>query len=304
MSSFDHILLIGFGGPTQPEEVEPFLKNLTHKAPLSKERFAEIIEHYRQIGGKSPYNEQVTTFFNRLKESLFFDGFETPVFLAMRNWKPDLKTAFDLIKKQGFKRGLGIVLAPHRSSISFGRYVLSVKQAAAEAGAKGYQIEYLKPWHDHALFIRAHERMILETLAEQDVKGIANVHLIFCAHAIPLEAARDSCYVEEIESSSRRIARKLECPSWQVAYQSAPRMSKMDWLEPDILSLMRDWQEGPKTAVMIPVGFLCDNKEILYDLDIDACREAELEGIKVVRSKTVLQTPEILEMFTELIKHA
>jgi protoporphyrin/coproporphyrin ferrochelatase len=304
MRSFDHILLIGFGAPTQPEEVKPFLKDLTHKAPLSPERFAEIAEHYNQIGGKSPYNEQVTAFFNRLKQSLLYTGFETPLFLAMRNWKPDLKTAFEAIKKLGLKRGLGIVLAPHRSGISFGRYVLSVKQAADEAGAKGYQIEYLKPWHDHALFIRAHERMILETLAAQEVNGTENAHLIFCAHAIPLEAAKDSCYVEEIESSSRRIARKLECPSWQVAYQSAPRTSRIAWLEPDILSLMRDWQEGSKTAVMIPIGFLCDNKEILYDLDIDARREAELEGIKVVRSKTVLQTPEILEMFTELIQHA
>ena len=307
---FDHLLVIGFGGPTAPEEVVPFLKVVTQGTDVPEARLQQVAQHYAQTGGFSPYNAHTFRLVEKLKKSLRQAGIHLPIFTGMRNWHPFLAETLAEIKAKNLKKGIGIILAPHRSEASFGRYVRSVEQALAEVqadglptGQAGIRYEYVKPWHGHPLFIEAQAdrvRASLEPLEPAERKGS---HLIFCAHSIPMEIARSSRYAEEFRESSERVAQALQHPAWSIAYQSRSGPPKQPWLEPDILSVIRSLkQKGSHSVVVVPIGFLSDHTEVLYDLDLEARQEAQKAEIAFRRASTVMDHPKFVAMFAELTR--
>jgi ferrochelatase len=300
---FDHILVIGFGGPTRPEEVLPFLKVVTKGSNVPEERLAQVAKHYEATGGSSPYNEHTFRLVEKLKKSLKADGVMLPVFTGMRNWHPFLAETLAGIKQRGFVKGIGVILAPHRSQASFDRYVRSVDEAIAETGAAGLKFDYLKPWHTHPLFIQAQADRVRGTLDTLDPGQKEGAHLLFCAHSIPVEMARASHYAEEFRESSERVAKELNHSGWSIAYQSRSGPPTQPWLEPDILSVIRGLkQKGWRAVVPVPIGFLSDHTEVLYDLDIEAQREARAAEIGFRRAPTVMDHPKFVEMLTALIR--
>lgn len=293
---FDHLLLIGFGGPTRPEEVRPFLEEVTRGQPIPEARLREVASHYEKIGGVSPYNESVFRLKKALSGNLAERGISLPVFVGMRNWHPFLKEGILEIKKEGLQKGIGIVLAPHRSPASYEKYIQSVAEAKIRAQALDIQYEYLKPWHCHPFFIEAQADRIRE-------KDFRDAFLLFTAHSIPLEMARGCRYAEEIEQSSALAAQALGISRWKVAYQSRSGSPREPWLEPDVLSVVHHLKEkGEKKIMLVPIGFLSENAEILYDLDMEAKNEAERIGIESRRSPTVMDHPKFVEMLGELIQ--
>ena len=296
---FDHLLLIGFGGPAQPEEVEPFLREVARGAAnLPESRLKEVLHHYEIIGGASPYNESAFRLFRNLEESLPRNEIQLPLFIGMRNWHPFLKETLSEIKKRGLKKGLGVVLAPQRSEASFERYVQSVEEAKKVVSACEIEYDYLKPWYDHWLFIEAQVDQIRKV-------DDPSAHLLFSAHSIPLEVAQKSRYREEVKMASELVAKKLNHRQWSVAYQSRSGNPRDPWLGPDVCSAIRELKAGGEsTVILVPIGFLCDNAEILYDLDVEAKAEAEKIGIRYLRASTVMDHPTLAEMFSELIRGA
>ena len=281
---FDHILLIGFGGPERPEEVRPFLEQVTRGTRIPEARIREVERHYEQIGGRSPYNDQARLVAGKLGTQI-----KLPLFLGMRNWPPFLKDVIPEIKAKGLKNGIGIVLAPHRSEASFGRYVRSVEEIKAGT------YEYLEPWHNHPLFIKAQA----ERISEIGVKGT----ILFTAHSIPVSMAEQSSYAQEFEESSRLIAGELNGADWTTGYQSRSGRPADPWLGPDVASRMEEIaKRGGRTVVVVPVGFVCDNAEILYDLDIQAREAARKSGLEYRRAGTVSDHPDFIEMLAELIR--
>src|SRR3989344_4819754 len=146
-NTYDHILLIGFGAPESPDQVEPFLRRFSNGAPFSK-RMETVKSHYDAIGGASPYNRLVLEFARRLEERLRIEGRPLPVFAGMRHWRPFLKDTLAEARAKGLRRGIGVILAPHRSEASFNRYVRSVAEADPSAS-----YAYVRAWHDNPLFI-------------------------------------------------------------------------------------------------------------------------------------------------------
>jgi ferrochelatase len=292
---FDHILLIGFGGPTKPEEVRPFIENVTRGIPIPEERLLEVEHHYEAVGGASPFNEFVFRFSHQLRAKLAEKSLNLPLFIGMRNWHPLLKDTLAEIKKKGFKQGAGVILAPHRSDASYEKYVRAVEEANAAVGG-GLQYRYLNAWHLHSGFIEAQAQEIQKVLKDKSTP------VVFTAHSIPLEMAQKCRYAEDVAASSALTAQKLGISKWQVAWQSRSGSPRQPWLEPDVVSVLRDLKsKGEKAVVIVPIGFVCENVEILYDLDVEARHEAEKLGMQYFRASAVMDRSEFVTMFADLI---
>ncbi len=187
--------------------------------------------------------------------------------------------------------------------MSFGRYVASVEQAKQELSAPEIQVEYLKPWYDHPLFIEAQADRVREIWKEASAGRGGAVQLLFTAHSIPVEVAKNSSYEEEIHLSSWRVAETLGVKDWSVAYQSRSGSPGQPWLEPDLLTVIPQLKrEGKDCLVVVPIGFLFDHTEVLYDLDMQAQEAAHREGLRFFRASTVMDHPKFVQMFAELIK--
>ncbi len=325
--AIDHILVIGFGGPEKQEDIDLFLQEVTRGLPIPPARIAEVKSHYERVGGRSPYNDYTIALFDRLTERLRQMGIHLPVFLGMRNWHPFLKHTLQEIKRQGLKSGLGIVLAPHRSDNSFEKYLRNVAEAKIFVQAPQVEYAYLGPWFDHPKFIEAQADRVRQALAQKDKAAWSEAPILFCAHSIPVAMAKGCRYVEEFECSSRLVAQALGRTNWHMAYQSrsgdrAGRPAKQGgeevpqhdgaaanprepWLVPDVESKLQALKaSGASKVALVPIGFLCDNVEVLFDLDIEAKEEASKLGLDFVRVSTVMDHPAFVEMFAQLIGQA
>lgn len=302
---FDHVLVIGFGGPTKPEEIRPFIENVTRGIPIPEERLKEVEHHYHEVGGYSKYTEYANHIINILNEQIAIEGLPLQTFLGMRNWRPYLKEAMAEIKRRGLKRGIGLILAPHRCDSSYEKYIRNVEDAKKEAGAEDVQYLYLGPWYEHPGFIEAQADKIKEELEKIPAVKRAQTPLVFCAHSIPVEMADKSKYSEEVRRSSELVADKLGMKKWQVAWQSRSGSPRQPWLEPDVVSVLQKLREqGEESVVVVPVGFICENVEVLYDLDIEAKQAAEKSGLKFFRAATVQDHDAFIAMIMELIAEA
>lgn len=299
----DHILVIGFGGPRASEDVEPFLRHVTRGAQIPPARLQNVLHHYEAVGGRSQYYDETQRLVAALEARLRDAGVPQPVFMGMRHWHPFLPDIMDHIARQGLRQGLGVILAPHRSEASFDRYLRGVDEAGKGTQAGELRYHYLPRWHAHPLFIEAQADQIRRALERVEEPARAASHLVFSAHSIPVAMAKASRYVQEFMASSRAVAQRLGHAHWSLAYQSRSGPPEEPWLEPDITTVLQDAQRrGARQVVLVPIGFLCDNVEVLFDLDIEARQAAERLGLAYARASTVQDHPRFVEMFTELIQ--
>ena len=301
----DHLLVIGFGGPPRPEDVQPFLKIVTEGAAIPPARLAEVEHHYQITGGFSPYNEHTVRLVEKMRVRLREDGVTLPMFLGMRNWHPFLHETMREIAAQRLTRGLGIILAPHRCEASYEQYLQNVEDAKVQASAPQLSYAYLRAWHDHPLFIQAQADEVRKTLERIPASERDAVPLVFSAHSIPVEMAQHSQYEAEYRLSCELVARQLCHSAWSLAYQSRSGNPKQPWLEPDVEFVLNRLQaQGVRRALLVPIGFLSDHTEVLYDLDVDAKHEAQRLGLEYLRASTVMDHPAFVAMFSQLISEA
>ncbi len=301
--AFDHLLVIGFGGPRKPEEIRPFLEEVVRGLPIPPARLDEVARHYEQTGGRSMYNEHTFRLARVLTDALHDAGVTLPVFVGMRCWHPFLHETLREIQERRLRRGLGFILAPHRSEASYGKYTKSLEQAKEQIGAQAITYDYLDAWHDHPLFIQAQASLARAVLEPLSPAERATAHLLFTAHAIPTETAKHSRYVQECRQSSMLVAEALQHASWSLAYQSRSGNPREPWLEPDVLSAIRGLPaQGVRQVVLVPVGFLSDHTEVVFDLDIQAREEAERAGLRYLRASTVMDHPAFVAMLVQLIQ--
>ena len=307
--SFDSVLLIGFGGPGKREEIRPFLDNVLRGRPVPPARYEQVVKQYELIGGRSPYNDLTFRQAKALEEELKRSGAPLPVYVGMRNWDPYYKDTLARMVADGRKQAAGFILAPHRSEASWDRYQEEIEAARKEAGSGSPDLTYLDPWHDHPQFLQAAANRVQEVLVQDALEEDSNTDsertaLIFTAHSLPESMASRCSYVEEIHASSRGVATLLDMGNWSVAFQSRSGNPRDPWLGPDINDVIREKaQEGFKRAVLMPIGFLCDHVEVLFDLDIQARATAEEAGIRFLRAPTVGDHPAFIKMLAQLIRN-
>src|SRR5208282_1890654 len=266
----DAVLIVGFGGPTRSEEIRPFLDNVLRGRPVPRERYEEVVHHYELLGGRSPYNELTFRQADALRTELARGGSALPVEVGMRNWEPYVVDALVGLARAGVRRALGFIMAGYRSEASWERYQATVR-AASEA---------------------------LGRLAAGDR---ARAKLVFTAHSIPIAMAKESPYVEQLTESCGLVASKLGVGSWTLAFQSRSGSPRDPWLEPDIAGTLQKLGKGA-IAVVMPIGFLTDHVEVLYDLDIEAARIAAESGVRMERAPTVGNHPEFIAMISEIVR--
>ena len=295
----DAVLMIGFGGPTRADEVRPFLDNVLRGRPIPRERYEEVVHHYDLLGGRSPYNDLTMRQAAALRAELEKKGARIPITVGMRNWKPYVADAMRALADGGARRVLGFIMAAHRSEASFERYQATVDEARAALGARAPEVVYPQPWHDHPLFTTAVASRAREAYSRLDFPERRRARLIFTAHSIPIAMANAGPYVEQLTQSARIVAAELGVDTWQFAYQSRSGSPRDAWLEPDIKETIRSL--GAKTAVVVPIGFLCDHVEVLYDLDIEVAQVARDAGIRMERAPTVGDHPLFIEMMASIV---
>ncbi|HJU12578.1 MAG TPA: ferrochelatase [Candidatus Binataceae bacterium] len=290
--------LLGFGGPTGPSEIRPFLDRVLSGRPVPPERYEEVVRHYERLGGSSPYNQITMRQRMGLEANLHQMGIRVPIVAGFRHVQPFFDDVLDGLIRCGVHRALAFILAPHRSEASWDRYVNEMTLARGRLGAAAPEIEYQPVWHNHPLFVAAVADLTLSALEKIDAADDTQAELIFTAHSIPLSMGGRAMYVEQLTESARLIARQLEAERWTLAFQSRSGNPREPWLEPDVKDVLRE-RAGNK-LVIVPVGFLCDHVEVLYDLDIEAAQIAREAGVKMARAATLGDHPKFLKMLAEI----
>ncbi len=301
----DHILLIGYGAPEKADEVLPFLKGMTAGRGISEESLQRLASHYALIGSASPYNDQVTEFRGRLEKELRILGLDVPVFVGMKNWHPYLKDVLVEIHGKGFNRGIALPLTAYSASSAGAGYKEELESIFAQGGIAGLSYHFLEGWYEQKIFIEVHAEEIGKVLATVPAAERAGTPILFSFHALPIVQDRANplaAYPEEALSVSALVAARLGHAKWSVVYQSRPASAKTAWLSPDIGDAISDLaKKGEKRVLVVPLGFLCDHAEILYDLDHQARALVEGKEMQYLRSQTVLNHSKIAALLASLI---
>lgn len=295
----DAVLMIGFGGPDRREQIRPFLDRVLKGHPVPPARYEEVVHHYEAIGGRSPYNELILKQAAALRALLWRRGPRLPVQVGMRNSPPYLADALLALARAKAQRVLGFILAPHRSEASWGRYQRDVDEAQQEIGAQTPAVEYVEPWHNHPLFIDAVAAQTSGAMARLSAAQRSSAQIVFTAHSIPVAMAAACNYVDELTESARLVAKALGHTAWSIAFQSRSGDPREPWLRPDIGEALS--KLGGRPAVVVPIGFVCDHIEVLYDLDVQAAEIARQNGIHMIRASAVNDHPRFIEMMAAVI---
>lgn len=301
----DSVLLIAFGGPTRREEIRPFLERVTRGRGIPPERIEEVAHHYERMpGGRSPLAELTARQAAALHAALARAGRPLPVHAGMRNWHPYLSETLAVMATAGARRALGVILSSLRTEASWERYQEDVAQARAKVpGAP--EVVFAPAWYDHPLFIEAVADRAAAALAEVAPDRRDWTPLVFTAHSVPVPMAEASPYVAELSEAAERVADRLRHKRWSIAYQSRSGSPREPWLEPDIGDVIRSLaNDGEPDLVVVPIGFVCDHVEVLYDLDIEARAMAEERGLRLHRAQAVNDHPKFIELLVDLVKHA
>jgi len=303
MSAVDSVLLIAFGGPTAPREIRPFLEIVTRGRGVPAERLEEVARHYEQMPeGRSPLAELTFAQARGLEAALARKGEALPVFVGMRNWHPFLRETLAAMADKGLKRARGIILSPLRTEASWDRYQRDVAEARA-AVPNAPEIVFAPPWFEHPDFVAAVADRARAALDELSADARGSTALVFTAHSVPVAMAAASPYVSDLTAAARAVAGRLGHSRWSVAYQSRSGSPRDPWLEPDIAAVLRRLAAGgERDVVVVPIGFVCDHVEVLYDLDVEARHVAQRLGIRLRRAAALNDHPLFTAMLADLVR--
>jgi protoporphyrin/coproporphyrin ferrochelatase len=302
MSPADSVLLVAFGGPERPEDIRPFLQIVTTGRPIPPARLEEVAQHYAIIGGRSPLNALTRRQGDALAATLAARDRALPVWVGMRNWHPFLHETLAEMKDRGRRRAVGIILSSLQTEASWARYVDDVAAAREKVGSDAPEVVFAPPWADHPRFVDAMADRTRAALEAVEPARRAAARLVFTAHSVPVAMAAGSPYAAQLAAAARAIAGRLGRASFTIAYQSRSGPPRDRWLEPDVADAIRALgREGARDVVVVPVGFVCDHVEVLYDLDVEARRAAEAAGVAFHRAPAANDHPDFIAMLADLV---
>jgi ferrochelatase len=281
-------LIVSFGGPEKREDVIPFLENVLRGRNVPRERMLEVAEHYYQFDGRSPINDQNRALIEALRPVV-----KTPIYWGNRNWHPMLSDTMRQMRDDGIQRPVAFVTSAFGSYSGCRQYIEDIERARAAVGEGAPQISKIRPFSEHPKFIEAMTDRVRAALAE-----LPQGRLVFTAHSVPVSMAESSPYVGELKRACAAVARVVHHDVWKLVYQSRSGPPGQPWLEPDIGAYLREIRSD---VVVVPIGFLSDHMEVLYDLDTEARAVCEELGVKMVRAGTVGTHPAMIEMIADLV---
>ncbi len=301
--TYDAILIVSFGGPEGRDDVMPFLENVLRGKNVPRERMLAVAEHYYQFGGVSPINEQNRQLIAALEKELAEHGPRLPIYWGNRNWHPLLPDTLRQMKHDGIRRALAFVTSAFSSYSSCRQYLEDIDRAQTEVGEGAPQVDKIRPFFNHPGFIEAVADRASDALAEIPADRRAHARILYTAHSIPNAMAAGCEYEQQLQEASRLVSERLGNPPWQLVYQSRSGPPMQPWLEPDICDAIEELarQHELQDLVVVPIGFVSDHVEVIYDLDTEARQACERLGINMVRAKTVGTHPRFIRMVRQLI---
>ncbi len=295
------LLLLAFGGPRSLDEVEPFLTRLFRGRKPSAEQLERVKERYRLIGGNSPLPEITFKQARALEKNLSTRGYSFKSYVGMRYGHPLIEETLKKIQDDGIRKVIAVPMAPFRSRASTGAYIEEVNRANKNLGEK-IEVSFAEGWHLHPLFIEAIREKVEEGLMQFDPKEREKVHLIFSAHSLPKSLVEDDPYVKDMEESVKEVLKKTESLPWHIAFQSRG-IGPEEWLGPDVESILEELSDREiREVLIVPIGFVSDHIEILYDIDILYWNKAELLGIQLKRTSSLNFSKRFIEALTAIVE--
>lgn len=308
---FDALLLLSFGGPERPEDVVPFLRNVTRGRGIPDERLAVVGEHYYQFGGRSPINDQNRALLVAIEADFAASGLSVPVYWGNRNWDPHLRDTLAQMAADGIRRAAVFVTSAYSSYSGCRQYREDLAGASAEVeGAP--ELDRLRAYFNHPGFV---EPMIDNTLAAlgglpDDLRDDA--HLVFVTHSVPVSYDDTSgpeghAYVSQHESVRAEVAAGVAARTGthlkhDLVFCSRSGAPGTPWLEPDVNDRLAELAaDGVKAVVVIPIGFVSDHMEVVYDLDVEAAATAADLGLGFARAATCGTDPRFVALVRDLL---
>ncbi|WP_406063008.1 ferrochelatase [Streptomyces sp. NBC_01077] len=317
---YDALLLLSFGGPEGPDDVVPFLENVTRGRGIPKERLKEVGQHYFLFGGVSPINEQNRALLDALRTDFAGADLRLPVYWGNRNWAPYLTDTLREMITDGRRHIAVLATSAYASYSGCRQYRENLADALATLEAEGLplpRVDKLRHYFNHPGFVEPMVEGVLASLAELDPSVRDGAHLAFTTHSIPDSAADTSGPVTEHGEGGAYVRQHLDVARvivdsvrertgidrpWELVYQSRSGAPHIPWLEPDICDHLEALHgAGTPAVVMVPIGFVSDHMEVLYDLDTEATAKAAELGLPVRRSATVGADPRFAAAVRELV---
>jgi ferrochelatase len=309
---YDALLLLSFGGPEGPEEVVPFLENVTHGRGIPRERLAVVGEHYFRFGGISPINEQCRALIAAVRRDLDEHGLGLPVYWGNRNWRPFLADTLRQMADDGIRRALVFITSAYSSYSGCRQYREDLAAAVERAGVAGVlSLDKIRAYFDHPGFVEPFADAAVAAFEELDPSLRAQAELVFVTHSLPLSYAETSDYVPQHEAVARLVAGRVaervaeragRADEWRLVFCSRSGPPAQPWLEPDVCDHLRERAAGgAKAVVLVPIGFVSDHMEVVYDLDTQAAEVAAELGLPLARAATPGTAPAFVAMVRALL---
>jgi ferrochelatase len=298
---FDAVLLLSFGGPEGPEQVRPFLENVTRGRNVPPERLDQVAEHYMHFGGVSPINRINLALIEQLRTELAGRGLDVPVYFGNRNWEPYVEDTVATMRDNGIRRAAVFATSAWSGYSSCTQYVEDIARARRAAGADAPELVKLRPYFDHPLFVE----MFAGAIADAAATVPPGARLVFTAHSIPVAADErlgPRLYSRQVAYAARLVAAAAGHAGYDLVWQSRSGPPQVPWLEPDVGDHLATLAEaGTKAVIVCPIGFVADHIEVVWDLDHELASQAEAAGITMVRASTPNAHPRFAQMAADLI---
>ena len=285
MSDAEAVLLMAYGTPATLDQVGAYFTHIRGGRTPSPEAVAHLRERYVRIGGTTPLLQITEGLAARLGDYLRAEGAPRSIYIGMKHWHPYIADAMRVMRDDGVRKVTAIVLAPHYSLLSVGAYRHEVEKVQRELG-NPFTLRFVERWHAIPEFLDMMANLVRDGLARFPAEVRGNVLVVFTAHSLPVRIREwADPYEDELRESSRAVAERVGLPDWRFAWQSAGGSGE-PWIGPDILEYLDTLHgEGVRQVLQVPIGFLSEHLEILYDIDIEAKGKAASLGITLHRTE-------------------
>ncbi|OZM73123.1 ferrochelatase [Amycolatopsis antarctica] len=306
---YDALLWLSFGGPEGPDEVMPFLENVTRGRGVPRERLEEVAVHYRHFGGVSPINRLNREAIAAVEAELAAVDIDLPVYFGNRNWDPMVEVTLARMTADGVRRALVFPTSAYGGYSACRQYDEDIARARTSVGDGAPELTKLRQFFDHPLFVAAFADAVRAALAELD--DPAGARVVFVAHSVPASADAAAGppeegghrYSRQIAEAARLVATEAGVAEYDVVWQSRSGPPSVPWLEPDIVDHIDALHgKGVPAVVVCPVGFVSDHLEVLWDLDNEARERAEELGMGFARAATPNADPRFARLVVELVR--
>jgi ferrochelatase len=307
----DALVLLSFGGPEGPDDVLPFLENVTRGRGVPPERLAEVAQHYLHFGGVSPINQLNRDIITAVEAELTRSGIKLPVYFGNRNWHPLAADTLATMATDGVRTALVFPTSAYGGYSACRQYDEDIINARTAVGAEAPDLVKLRQFFDHPLFVSAVADAVAAAYTELPDAVRSAARLVFTAHSVPRSADATAGppaegghrYSRQIAEAARLVADRLGVAEYDVVWQSRSGPPAVPWLEPDIVDHMTALHEAGVPAVVVsPIGFVSDHLEVVWDLDTEAKERATELGMAFARAATPGTDPRFAEMVVELIR--